>query len=144
MNERLIYQDTPYRNSEGYADPTAYRAIRNCSRNISGGFMPIVLIYSTEHEPEEKLAKEATCLAIRSGCIPIAPQLTCIDCIHHGTHVDQVNAGILTQILLTKCNELWICGDRYDAIVPRLIEKAVQRGMRKRFFSSQMKEASNV
>ena len=144
MNERLFYQDTPYRNSEGYADPTAYRAIRNCSKNIPGGFMPIALIYSTEKDPEEKLAKEAACMALQNGRIPITPQLTCIDCIHRRAHVDQVNVGVLTQILLTKCNELWICGNRYDTFALRLVEKAVQRGIRKRFFSSEMKEAKDA
>ena len=144
MNGRLIYQDTPYRNSEGYSDPTAYRAIRNCSKNISGGFMPIVLIYSMEKDPEEKLAKTATCHALRHGYIPITPQLICIDCVHKGKRADQVNAGTMILILLTKCNELWICGNTYDSFAPRLIDKASQRGTRIRFFSSEMKEAQDA
>ena len=144
MNGRTVYMDSPYRNSEGYPDPTAYRAIRNCSKSIPGGFMPIVLIYSTENDPEEKLAKTATCYALRHGCIPITPQLICFDCVHKRKRVDQVNAGTMVLILLTKCNELWICGNTYDSFSPRLIDKAAQRGTRTRFFSSEMKEVTDA
>ena len=32
MNRKRAYEDRPYRNYEGYADPTAYIAIRNSSK----------------------------------------------------------------------------------------------------------------
>ena len=33
MKRKRPYEDKPFRNHEGYYDPTAYLAVRNCSRD---------------------------------------------------------------------------------------------------------------
>ena len=144
MNGRTVYKNNPYKNSEGYPDPTAFHAIRRCCGEQSRSYMPIVLLYSTERDSEEQLVKDGSCLAIRENCIPVAPQLICINCFRRGNKVSQVKARQNALMLLSKCRELWILGEGEDPFSARLIDKALQKGIRIRFYTGSMTEVGNV
>ena len=142
MGEKRI--DNPYKNSEGYSDPTAYYAIRNCTQEYGNGYMPLVMIYAAGQDSENMLARKGSCLAVRMNCIPIAPQLICMDCYYQDSKVNQVKARQIAMILLRKCKEVWICGNGDDAFVPRLIDKALSLGITLKFYSESFEEAVNV
>lgn len=143
MNERTTYRN-PYRNSEGYPDPTAFHAIRHCCREIHRGYMPIVMVYSTERDQRDRLIRNGTCLAVKKNCIPIAPQAICENCFYGESKVRQVQARENALSLLKKCRELWILGSGDDPFSSRLINKALQMGITIRFYTDSMTEAGNV
>ena len=138
------YMEKPYRNAEGYSDPTAYQAILNCERAGQTGYMPLVMIYSAEKDPEAKLVRKGACFALQNNCIPVSPQLICQDCFYRECRVDQVKARRIALILLNKCKEIWFVGEGDDAFIPRLIDKAFSQGIKLRFYSDSMKEVINV
>ena len=138
------YMEKPYQNAEGYSDPTAYQAIRNCLRENQIGYMPLVMIYSSEKDPEAKMVRKGACFALQNNCIPVSPQLICQDCFYGECRVDQVKARRIALILLNKCKEIWFVGEGDDAFIPRLIDKAFSLGIKLRFYSDSMKEVINV
>ena len=139
---RTVYQ--PYYNSEGYPDPTAYKAIQNCTHNIGSGYMPLTLLYTTVHAADENILRDGSCFALKNNRIPIAPQLICSGCFYRESKVNQVKARQIALILLTKCRELWILGTEDDAFVSRLIDEAVRNGIQVRFYSTDFREVRNV
>ena len=100
--------DAYMRNHEGYPDPTAGAAIRSA---MNVGFMPVVYIcspYSGDIAGNTKKARRYCRYAVDEGFIPVAPHLMFPNFMSESErnlimHMDLV--------LLTKCKELWICGD---------------------------------
>lgn len=109
MNEKTAYRYKPYRNNEGYPDPTAYHAIRRCYGEQNRGYMPSVLLYSTERDSEERLLHDGSCYAIRKNCIPIAPQLICFRCFY--AYCDNHRTVLRSKTDAERGNRtLWSCG----------------------------------
>ena len=97
------------RNGEGYADPTAAAAIRNVS---DFGYRPVVYIcskYRGDVEANAEKARRYCRMAVDRGCIPIAPHLLLPQFLREDT--ERELAMFMDLVILTKCAELWVCGE---------------------------------
>jgi len=132
-------------NSEGYYDPTAYEALLNIEREekAANTCLPLVYIASPfAGNPERNAARaRAYCrFAVSMGCVPLAPHL------HYPQFLDdsqpeQRALGLkFALLLLGKCDELWVFGERISEGMAVEIEKAEKRGMPIRYFDSKCKE----
>lgn len=132
------------RNSEGYQDPTAYKALAEIMREErESRYMPLVYIASPlagDTEGNIVKAQDYCRFAIGQGCIPLAPHL------HYPQFMDdedieQRALGIrFALILLGKCDEVWAFGETVSAGMSREIAKAMRRGMPLRYFNSNCEE----
>jgi len=127
------------RNPEGYPDPTAETAISNiCSGQDDSsafGFMPVVYIcspYRGDIEGNTKKAQRYSRYAVEQGYIPIAPHLLLPQFVSEETERDL--ALFMGMVLLSKCKELWVCGNTISEGMAAEIEKAEKRSMKIRYF----------
>lgn len=122
------------KNAEGYADPTAGEAIRRASRFR---FRPIVYIcspYSGDTERNTELAKRYSRYAVDEGVIPITPHLMFP---LYMTEDERDLAMFMDIAILSKCSELWVCGDRITEGMKAEIDYAKSKGMKTRYIAEE-------
>jgi len=132
-------------NAEGYPDPTAYEALSNIERaeKAAKACLPLVYIASpfagdTEHNISQ--ARSYCRFAVAKGCIPLAPHL------HYPQFMEDSDAkqralGLrFALVLLGKCDELWVFGERISCGMADEIARAKKRGMPVRYFNSKCEE----
>lgn len=133
-----------YKNTEGYADPTAYEALTAVAKSEKP-YKPLVYIaspYAGDTETNVRRAQGYCRFAVTKNCIPIAPHL------HYPQFMDdsdkeQRELGLFfALVLLGKCDELWIFGDRVSNGMSQEIKKAEKRGIPIRRFSFKCEEVS--
>lgn len=133
-----------YKNTEGYADPTAYEALTAVAKSEKP-YKPLVYIaspYAGDTETNVRRAQGYCRFAVTKNCIPIAPHL------HYPQFMDdsdkeQRELGLFfALVLLGKCDELWIFGDRVSNGMSKEIKKAEKRGIPIRRFSFKCEEVS--
>ena len=133
-----------YKNTEGYADPTAYEALTAVAKSEKP-YKPLVYIaspYAGDTETNVRRAQGYCRFAVTKNCIPIAPHL------HYPQFMDdsdkeQRELGLFfALVLLGKCDELWIFGDRVSNGMSQEIKKAEKRGIPIRRFSFKCEEIS--
>ena len=133
-----------YKNAEGYADPTAYEALTAVAKSEKP-YKPLVYIaspYSGDIETNVRRAQGYCRFAVTKNRIPIAPHL------HYPQFMDdsdkeQRELGLFfALVLLGKCDELWIFGDRVSNGMSQEIKKAEKRGIPIRRFSFKCEEVS--
>jgi len=133
-----------YKNAEGYADPTAYEALTAVAKSEKP-YKPLVYIaspYAGDTETNVRRAQGYCRFAVTKNCIPIAPHL------HYPQFMDdsdkeQRELGLFfALVLLGKCDELWIFGDRVSNGMSQEIKKAEKRGIPIRRFSFKCEEIS--
>lgn len=133
-----------YKNAEGYADPTAYEAMTAVAKSEKP-YKPLVYIaspYAGDTETNVRRAQGYCRFAVTKNCIPIAPHL------HYPQFMDdsdkeQRELGLFfALVLLGKCDELWIFGDRVSNGMSQEIKKAEKRGIPIRRFSFKREEVN--
>lgn len=133
-----------YKNAEGYADPTAYEALTAVAKSEKP-YKPLVYIaspYAGDTETNVRRAQGYCRFAVTKNCIPIAPHL------HYPQFMDdsdkeQRELGLFfALVLLGKCDELWIFGDRVSNGMSQEIKKAEKRGIPIRRFSFKREEVN--
>lgn len=131
------------RNTEGYPDPTAETAIKHiCGGRDSSsvfGFMPVVYIcspYRGDAEGNTKKAQRYSRYAVEQGCIPIAPHLLLPQFVSEED--ERELALFMGMVLLSKCKELWVCGDTISEGMAAEIEKARTRRMEVRYLKEEV------
>lgn len=133
-----------YKNAEGYADPTAYEALTAVAKSEKP-YKPLVYIaspYAGDTETNVRRAQGYCRFAVTKNCIPIAPHL------HYPQFMDdsdkeQRELGLFfALVLLGKCDELWIFGDRVSNGMSQEIKKAEKRGIPIRRFGFKCEEIS--
>ena len=130
------------RNMEGYPDPTATVAISHiCSGQDTAsafGFMPVVYIcspYRGDTEGNMTKAQRYSRYAVDKGYIPIAPHLLFPQFVSEERERDL--ALFMGIVLLTKCKELWVCGDTVSDGMAAEIERAEKRNMKIRYLKEE-------
>ena len=122
------------KNSEGYADPTATAAIGNVA---NFGYMPVVYIcskYRGDVKANTEKARRFCRMAVDRKCIPIAPHLLLPQFMREDSERDL--AIFMDLVLLTKCSELWVCGEISEGMRSE-IAYARKRNMTIRFFKEE-------
>jgi len=122
------------RNSEGCPDPTTaeYKQYRS--------MVYICSPFAGDAEYNISRARRYCRFAVSEGCIPLAPHL------HYPQFMDDLDKesrelGLtFAQFLLTKCDEVWVFGNRISDGMAREIAKAKELAIPIRFFSEKCEE----
>lgn len=134
------------RNSEGYFDPTAYEALTKIEREAkTHAFRPMVYICSPlsgDIPANQRNARRYCRFAVDSGCIPLAPHLYFPQFMDDGNVAERDLALFMDIVLLSKCSELWVFGERISKGMSIEIEKAKRKGQPIRWFTDDCKEVS--
>lgn len=131
-----------YRNAEGYPDPTAYGALCAIERKPSRTFRPVVYICSPYAGDVETntAARRYSRFAVKAGCIPIAPHLLFPQFLDDKNSKERELATIFGDVIMSKCAEVWVFGNRISAGMKAEIERATLKGYRIRYFNETCKE----
>ena len=141
-------------NREGYYDPTAYEAFTNIEAerratqppSAMKAYRPIVFIcspYADDPLNNERRAIRYCRFAVRQGYIPIAPHIYFTRFLDDRNPKDRERGLFMGQVMLTKCVELWVFGDRITLGMEREIAKAGERAMQIRYFDEDMREVTS-
>jgi hypothetical protein len=133
------------KNAEGYPDPTAYEALAAVSKaeKCVKPYKPLVYVaspYAGDVESNITRAREYCRFAIARGCIPLAPHLHYPQFMDDGDIAERELGLSFALILLCKCDELWVFGDRVSRGMVKEIEKAEKRDIPIRRFNSMCQE----
>lgn len=135
------------RNFEGYFDPTAYEALSKIEREAkqTHTYRPLVYVCSPlsgDMECNAENARRYCRFAVDSGCIPLAPHLYFPQFMDDGEETERDLALFMDIVLLSKCAELWVFGERISKGMSIEIEKARRKGQPIRWFTNDCKEVS--
>jgi len=136
------------RNSEGYYDPTAYEALVKIEREArqAHAFRPMVYICSPlsgSIAANQRSARRYCRFAVDSGYIPLAPHLYFPQFMDDGSGAERDLALFMDIVLLSKCDQLWVFGDRVSKGMSIEIEKAKRKGQPIRWFTTECKEVTH-
>jgi len=138
------------RNSEGYADPTAYEALTKIAEEEKAknlAFRPLVYIcspYSGDIETNVEAAKKYSRLAVDKGCIPLTPHLLFPQFLDDDIPEERELGLFFGNILMSKCSEVWVFGERISAGMESEIKRARWKNYRLRYFSESCEEVPHV
>ena len=132
-------------NAEGYFDPTAFEAMTNIAKQEKAlfAFRPIVYIcspYAGDVETNIRAAQRYSRFAVDTGYLPIAPHLLFPQFMDDSDPKERELAMFFGNVLMSKCAELWVCGDTVSDGMAAEIEKARRKNYTVRFFDSDLKE----
>ena len=116
--------------------------IKNQDRN----YRPLVYVasaYSGDVTTNTEKAKQYCRFALEQGQIPLAPHLMFPLFMNDDVPEERELAIFMDVILLGKCDELWVFGDRITEGMKVEIEVAKKRRQTIRYFSSEMQEVEN-
>lgn len=82
--------------------------------------------------------------ALAQGQIPMAPQLMFPQFMDDEDPKQRELALFMDVVLMGKCSELWVLGDRISAGMETKIAKAKQRRQRVRYFNSKYEEVDAI
>ena len=138
------------RNSEGYADPTAFEAMTKIAKEEkakNSAFRPLVYIcspYSGEIETNVEAAKRYSRLAVDKGCIPLTPHLLFPQFLDDDIPEERELGLFFGNALMSKCSEVWVFGERISAGMESEIKRARWKNYRLRYFSESCEEVPHV
>ncbi len=134
------------RNSEGYMDVVAYKAIMNVDRERKAEsrpvFRPLVYIcspFSGDIEGNKQKAAEFAEFAYKNGCIPVTPHLL-FPFMDDESPNERALALHMDIILMGKCQEVWVLSEQITEGMAAEIEKATRRRQTVRYFSNDFVE----
>ena len=138
------------RNSEGYADPTAFEAMTKIAKEEkakNSAFRPLVYIcspYSGDIETNVEAAKRYSRLAVDKGCIPLTPHLLFPQFLDDDIPEERELGLFFGNALMSKCSEVWVFGERISAGMESEIKRAKWKNYRLRYFSESCEEVPHV
>ena len=147
-------------NGERYVDPTAYHALKNIEKEerkarhtakravgikprIGFDYRPVVYIcspYSSGNIEQNVInARKYSRFAVDKGAIPIAPHLLFPQFMSEET--ERELAMFMNKVLISKCAELWVFGDKYTNGMNDEIIYAIRKDKAIRYFNDNMEES---
>jgi hypothetical protein len=134
------------RNSEGYMDVVAYKAIMNVDREkkaeTKSAFRPLVYVcapFNGDIEGNKKKATEFAHFAYKNGCIPVTPHLL-FPFMNDESPNERALALHMDIVLMGKCQEVWVLSERITSGMSAEIEKATRRHQTVRYFNNDFVE----
>ncbi len=106
-------------------------------------YRPLIYIcspYSGDVAGNTKRTIDFCRFALERGQIPLAPQLMFPQFMDDENPEERELAIFMDIVLLGKCSEVWVLGDRLSAGMEMEIAKAKQRRQKVRFFNSDYTE----
>ncbi len=140
--------DIPFFNSEHYADPTAYEALKNieAGRRDIRAFRPIVYIcspFSGDVEANVASARRYCRFAVDSGYIPIAVHLLYPQFMDDDDPEERELALFFGTAVMSRCSEVWVFGDRISSGMASEITRAKWKHYRIRYFDTDCREVTD-
>lgn len=80
--------------------------------------------------------------AVDTGYLPIAPHLLFPQFMDDGNPKERELAMFFGNVLMSKCAELWVCGDTVSSGMAAEIERAKRKNYAIRYFNSDLKEVT--
>lgn len=159
-------RNNDYYNSEGYHDPTAGAVFASCgcdrkersdrrkaqrkanarARKEAAGYRPIVYICSPYAGDTVRniLAAQKYCkFAVDSGCIPFAAHLFFPQFLDDNDPAQRKLGLTFGNIFMDKCQEVWMFGSSYSAGMKAEYDRAVKKGYRIRYFTTDCRDVSS-
>ena len=136
-----------FKNSEGYPDPTPYKAIRAAEGKTRPPFMPLVYICSPlsgDVPGNTEKARRYCRFALEQGQIPLAPHLLFPQFMDDDDPAERELAIFMDVVLLGKCSELWVLGETVSAGMQAEIDVAKKRRQPIRWFNSEFQEVESL
>lgn len=132
-------------NSEGYYDPTAYKALMAIEKEAKElrAFRPVVYICSPlagNVTKNQEKARTYCRYAVDSGYIPVAPHIYFTQFMNDTIRRERDLALFMGIVLLSKCAELWVFGNMVTNGMSIEIEKAKRKGQSIRYFTENCEE----
>ena len=134
------------RNSEGYMDVVAYKAIMNVDREkkaeTKSAFRPLVYVcapFNGDIEGNKKKATEFAHFAYKNGCIPVTPHLL-FPFMNDESPNERALALHMDIVLMGKCQEVWVLSERITSGMSAEIEKATKRRQTVRYLNNDFVE----
>ena len=131
-------------NHEGYYDPTTYTALSNIeAEERKARFRPVVYVCSPFSGNTMRNAEDARryCrFAVDSGFVPFAPHLLFPQFMNDDVSEERKQALFMGIVMLTKCAQLWVFGERISKGMAQEIRKAEARNMLIRYFTTNCEE----
>lgn len=133
------YKNMNYFNCEGYPDPTAYEALTRIQKEAKKArYRPVVFICSPfSHGDVQKNienARKYSRYAVISNCLPIAPHLLFPQFLNDNNPKERETALFMNKVILSKCEELWVCGKVISAGMKKEIRYARKKHMVIKYF----------
>jgi len=138
-----------YYNSEGYASPTEFEALSRIRREENKEkrmrrYKPMVYIcspFSSGDKKQNIINTRRFCkYAVAQNCIPFAPHLLFPQFMDDSNPEERDAAFKMNNIMLGKCDELWVFGNRYTEGMQREMKWAKRKKLHIRFFDENGKE----
>ena len=146
-------------NPEGYRDPTPYEALTGIEAERKAAlkkpppvptvrtriYRPLVYIcspYSDDILNNERKARVYCKFAVSMGTIPVAPHLLYPQFLNENNPADRDLGLFFGLVLLTKCEQVWVFGDRVSYGMSREIAKAESKGIAIRYFTEDCGEVA--
>ena len=131
-------------NHEGYYDPTTYTALSNIEAEArKARFRPVVYVcspFSGNLESNVENTRRYCRFAVDSGFVPFAPHLLFPQFMYDEVPEERELALFMGIVMLTKCAELWVFGERISKGMSKEIHKAEARNMLIRYFTTNCEE----
>lgn len=139
------------KNSEGYADSTAYQALTNVERSEretrKAAFRPLVYVcsaYSGDVERNSENARRYSRFAVEAGAIPVAMHLLLPQFMDDEDLYERELAMHFNYVMLGKCDELWVFGSTVTDGMAREIGIARKRRIPIKHFNFRYEEAQEI
>ena len=131
-------------NSEGYADPTAYEALKRIEKQEKEArYRPLVYIcspFSGKVKKNKRKARKYCRFALEQHTIPFAPHLLFPQFMDDNNPEERQTAMFMNMVMLGKCEQLWVFGENYSNGMKEEIRKAKERKKKIRYFTEKMEE----
>lgn len=139
-------------NCEGYHDPVVYEALTNMEKEQRAAnkvaaptYHPLVYIcspYAGDVEKNTEKAKKYSRFAVDKKAIPFAPHLLMPQYMDETT--ERELALRMGKVFLSKCQEIWVFGERITGGMAYEIRKATGMCKKVRYFTEDLKEVSRA
>ena len=132
-------------NHEGYYDPTPYGAFKTIEKEEKrkARFRPIVYICAPHSDSDQRsieITQRYCRFAVDRGYLPIAPHLYFSQFIDCKNLRDKNTVISMSNILMKKCAEVWVFGERLSKQMEAEIKRAEETQRPVRYFTKRCQE----
>ena len=133
------------RNVEGYGDPTTYAALRSVMREelkqrYGTEYRPLVFIcspFAGDMEKNTERTRGYCRFAVEQNAIPLAPHLLYPQFMDEHDPDSRKLGLFFGRVLLGKCQELWVFGDKVSEGMSYEIRKAQKHNIPIKYFTEE-------
>ena len=135
-------------NSKGYPDPTVYEALTNIEKEEKQRkrkkLVFICSPFAGDIETNTRRARRYGRFAVVEKVVPIIPHLMYPQFLEEGDPEERQLGIDMGLILLSRCHELWVFGDRISTGMSIEIKRAKRWNIPIRYFTTQCEETGGA